>query len=154
MSVDRSYWSQVHPHPLAPNQADVSVYEQLLAGSQTILLLGNTPALMDLCTAALDSDPFIDDPKVIAGDWRENTERFDAIIGDGVLNFTSDLAEDVLAMAQGHCKLFVARSFSRKLDIMRIADNFPRADHFSIRPSEVIERDEYNFFIWRFEPSD
>lgn len=150
MSVDRSYWSQVHPHPLAPDAADVAVYRGLLAEAKTVLLLGNTPALMDLCTTALDADPFLDDPKVITGDWRDNTELFDAVIGDGVLNFTPDLAEDILNMAQQHCTVFIARSFTRKLDIMRIADHFPGSEDFFICPSEVIERDKYNFFIWRF----
>lgn len=154
MDLDHSYWSQVHPHPLAPDQSDVEVYRNLVAECETVLLLGNTPALMDLCTTALDADPFLENPRVSKGDWRDNSKRFDAIIGDGVLNFTHDLAEELLAMAKNHCTLFVARSFARKLDIMRIADNFPVADDFSISPSEVIARAEYNFFVWRFTEND
>jgi hypothetical protein len=72
------------------------------------------------------------------------------IIGDGVLNFTADLAQQLLDMASKSCSTFVARSFSQRLDIMRVADNFPTADDFPIAPSEVIERDLYRFFVWHF----
>jgi hypothetical protein len=72
------------------------------------------------------------------------------IIGDGVLNFTADLAQQLLDMASTSCSTFVARSFSQRLDTMRIADNFPNVDDFTISPSVVIERDLYRFFVWHF----
>jgi hypothetical protein len=67
-----------------------------------------------------------------------------------VLNFTAELAEQLLYMASTSCSTFVARSFSQRLDIMRVADNFPTADDFPIAPSVVIERDLYRFFVWHF----
>ncbi|MEO0049348.1 MAG: hypothetical protein RL556_680 [Actinomycetota bacterium] len=148
--VDRDYWSQNHPHPLAPNQHDVEVYQNFVAGSQSILLLGNTPALMSLFTTAMDSDPFLDDPRVICQDWTTNELQYDAIIGDGVLNFTAELADQVLEMAAKHCKVFVARSFNHRLPIMRIADNFPVVSDFEITPTETLKFADYSFFVWRF----
>jgi hypothetical protein len=148
--VDSNYWSGEHPRPLTPNAEDVEVYRSFIDDGHTVLLLGNTRLLMPLCTAAMDAEPFLDDPRVITQDWTTNTVRYDVIIGDGVLNFTADLAQQLLDMASKSCSTFVARSFSQRLDIMRIADNFPTADDFVIAPSEVIERDLYRFFVWHF----
>lgn len=115
------------------------------------MLLGNTRLLMPLCTVAMDSDPFIDDPRVVQQDWTTNTNRYDVIIGDGVLNFTAELADELLHMASRNCGTFVVRAFSERLPIMRIADNFPVAGDFEISPTDVIERDSYRFFVWRFD---
>lgn len=148
--VGRDYWSQAHPHPLAPNVDDVETYRELIGDAHTVLLLGNTPALMPLCTVAMDTDPFIDDPRVITQDWTTNTVPFDVIIGDGVLNFTADLAERVVAMAVGTAGRFIARSFNQRLPIMRVADNFPSASDFTTPPTQVIDRGQYSFFVWDF----
>lgn len=150
-NVDREYWAKEHPHPLAPNKEDVEKYKELIGDAQRVLLLGNTPALMDLCTAAMDSDPFLDDPKVITQDWTTNTVRYDAIIGDGVLNFTEELCKKVLAMAAKNTDIFVARAFARRLPIMRIADHFPTADDFEIKPTTTYAFADYNFFVWEFD---
>lgn len=148
--VNRDYWSGEHPRPLTPDAEDVDVFRSYIGEDDTVLLLGNTRLLMPLCTAAMDSDPFIDDPRVIQQDWTTNTTRYDVIIGDGVLNFTADLADDLVTMASKRCRTFVARSFSERLPIMRIADNFPTETDFAIAPNEVIERDLYRFYIWQF----
>jgi hypothetical protein len=148
--VDSNYWSGEHPRPLSPNADDVEVYRSFIDDGQTVLLLGNTRLLMPLCTAAMDAEPFLDDSRVITQDWTTNNVRYDVIIGDGVLNFTADLAQQLLDMASASCSTFVARSFSQRLDIMRVADNFPTADDFPIAPSVVIECDLYRFFVWHF----
>jgi len=149
--VDSEYWSREHPHPLAPNSVDVETYIELIGSASTRLLLGNTKALMPLCTAAMDSDPFLDDPRVIAQDWTTNTVDYDVIFGDGVLNFTQKLADDLLAMASNHSSRFIARAFSRRLPIMRVADYFPSVTDFSLSPSQVIERNDYRFYVWNFD---
>lgn len=148
--VDSSYWGGWHPHPLAPNETDVAIYERLLTGSATRLLLGNTRALMPLCTSALDLEPFLDDERVRQGDWNQNTEHFDAIFGDGVLNFTEELAHSVLKMATSHSKTFVARAFNHRLPIMRVADYFGKPADFSPQPCEVIDFEDYSFMVWKF----
>lgn len=150
-NVDREYWAKKHPHPLAPNKEDIETYKRLIGDARNVLLLGNTPALMDLCSVAMDSDPFLDDPRVIAQDWTTNTVRYEAIIGDGVLNFTKELSDRVLAMAANTTDLFVARAFAHRLPIMRIADYFPAEKDFEIEPTETISFDDYNFFVWDFK---
>ena len=149
--VDSEYWSREHPHPLAPNAADVETYRELIGAASTRLLLGNTKALMPLCTAAMDTDPFLDDPRVITQDWTTNTVDYDVIFGDGVLNFTASLAEDLLTMASAHSSRFIVRAFSRRLPIMRVADFFPASTDFPVTPTEVVERNEYRFYVWSFD---
>jgi hypothetical protein len=149
--VDSEYWSREHPHPLGPNVADVETYVELIGEAGSVLLLGNTKALMPLCTAAMDTEPFLDDPRVITQDWTTNAVDYDVIFGDGVLNFTQELTESLLTMARDHSSRFIARAFSRRLPIMRVADFFPSANDFSLPPTEVIERDEYRFYVWNFD---
>jgi hypothetical protein len=148
--VGPDYWSREHPHPLAPNDDDVETYRELIGDAKSVLLLGNTPALMPLCTAAMDTDPFLDDVRVITQDWTTNAVRYDVIIGDGVLNFTASLAEQVLQMASQTSERFIARSFNDRLPIMRVADNFPSGTDFTIRPSKTIDRGQYSFLVWDF----
>jgi hypothetical protein len=62
--VGPDYWSREHPHPLAPNDDDVQTYRELIRDAKSLLLLGNTPALMPLCRAAMDTDPFLDDERL------------------------------------------------------------------------------------------
>ncbi len=147
--VDRDYWRGPHPHPLAPNADDVRDYSLALGEYSSVLLLGNTPALVPLCTVALDLEPFDTSGKSRQGDWTKNSEFFDGIIGDGVLNFTPALSEKVLRMALKNSRVFVARVFRERLPIMRIADHFPAPEWFHTRPNEVFDRDGYSFYVWR-----
>lgn len=149
-SVDKDYWRGPHPHPLAPNEHDVEIYRQFLAGSKSRLLLGNTPSLMDLCTFAMDADPFVNSPNVIQQDWRTNTVRYDAIFGDGVLNFTEELATSLIDMAEQFSSVFIARVFSHKLPIMRVAEFFPSPQVLHPPPQDVLDFGEYRFLVWRF----
>ena len=148
--VGPDYWRAEHPHPLAPNRDDVETYRSLIGNAGSVLLLGNTPALMPLCTAAMDTEPFLDDPRVIAQDWTTNSVTYDVIIGDGVLNFTDTLAEQVLEMVSRTSGRFIARSFNERLPIMRVADNFPSGADFALPPAQTIDRGQYSFFIWDF----
>lgn len=138
-----------HPHPLGPNSDDVRDYSLALGDASSVLLLGNTAALIPLCTVALDREPFDTSGRSRQGDWTDNSEHFDAIIGDGVLNFTPELSERVLDMALAHSRVFVARVFRERLPIMRIADHFPAPGDLSVPPTEVIDREQYSFYIWR-----
>lgn len=90
---------------------------------------------------------------VIQQDWTTNSIHYDAIIGDGVLNFTPELAEAVLSMASHSCHRFVVRVFSRRLPIMRVAQNFPAPADLSIPPTEVRDLGDYRFYAWSFDAS-
>lgn len=154
--VDRAYWAGSHPRPMSPDEADLAVYAELLAREDfgpngTILLLGNTPSLFPQCTAALDIDPFIEDPRVMLGDWRDNRVAYDAMVGDGVFNMDEDLAHDIVGMASRYSKRLVVRSFTRKLPPMRIASYFPAPEDFRVVPQTTRFFDEgYAFYKWDF----
>ena len=66
------------------------------------------------------------------------------------LSFTKELADGLIEMASKHCKVFIARTFTRKLPIMRIADNFPQPEDFKIPPTKTVEFEDYSFYIWQF----
>ena len=147
--VDKKYWSQTFPHPYGPSDEDVQLYKNYMIEG-TSLLLGCTRQLVHLTNNQMDIDPFLDAPSVIIGDWAQNTTYYDNIIGDGVVNFTKELEEKLLKMSSKYCKRFIVRAFNYKLDKMRIAANFPKAEDFSIKPTEIIIFNEYTFFIWHF----
>jgi len=155
--VNREYWAGEHPRPMSPDAADVAIYDEFLGRDEwgagaAVLLLGNTPALFPLCTSALDIDPFIDDPRVTLGDWRDNTTTYDAMVGDGVFNMDEALAHDIVDMASRFSRRLVVRSFTRKLPPMRIASFFPAPGDFRIVPNMVRESHEgYAFYRWDFD---
>ena len=149
LEVNKEYWSSELPRPLAPSDDDVEIFKKFMREGST-LLLGCTKKLIGLSEIQMDNDPWYDGDSVIKQDWVTNDVFFDNIIGDGVLNFTHELAEDIIQMCSKNCKIFVARVFNRKLPIMRIADNFPKPYDFTIPPSEVKIFDDYSFYVWRF----
>jgi len=149
LPVDKSYWRTELVPPYSPSDEDVAFYRSKL-GLGTTLLLGCTHKLLPLSTAQMDHDPWYEGSTVIISDWRENDISYDNMIGDGVLNFTKELTDSVLVMCSRKTKVFVARCFNRKLAKMRIADHFPSADEFCIRPSETVAQLDYSFHVWRF----
>jgi len=56
----------------------------------------------------------------------------------------------MLEMASKNCKVFINRSFTRKLPIMKIADYFPQSIDFKIIPTKTIVKEDYSFYIWNF----
>lgn len=145
---DRSHWLSLKP-PSAPSVADVGIYQQLLEPGR-VLLLGCTEKLLPLADHALDLDPLYDNPVIRQGDWRDNREFFDNIIGDGVFHLDENLCRDLLQMAQKHCRVFISRSFNQKLEGMRYARFFPGPEDFPLRPQEIIQQPLYTFYKWRF----
>ena len=98
----------------------------------------------------MDIDPWIKGPDVIKGDWLDNQQFYDNIIGDGVLNLNKGLSKKLFKMAQKHCKNFVVRSFKAKLPNMKVAEYFPDAKDFKITPHITRHLQDYCFFVWRF----
>ena len=147
--VGKEYWSSDIPYPLSPSDEDVKIYkENMITG--TTLLLGLTKKLIPLSDFQLDSDPFIELDSVITGDWLENNDTYINIIGDGVLSFTKELADGIIEMASKYSKVFIARTFTKRLPIMKVANNFPKPEDFKIKPTEIITFENYSFYIWRF----
>jgi hypothetical protein len=150
MKVNQEYWKKPQPHPLNPNKEDVRIYQEYSIGGST-LLLGCTKKLVPISDKQMDLEPWIKGPNVIQGNWIENKEFYQNIIGDGVLNLNKELAKNVFKMAQKCCKNFVVRSFKRKQPEMRIAEYFPEPKEFKITPYITRHFQEYYFFVWRFQ---
>lgn len=147
-TIDKTYWKNLSP-PLSPNDDDVAFFQShLLKG--TTLLLGCTNKLINLSDFQMDLDPWYEASSVIQQNWCENNKYYQNIIGDGVLNLDSKLAEDIILMCKKNCKRFITRSFNRKLPIMKVASFFPNAGDFSISPSITLALDTYSFFVWDF----
>ena len=147
--VDKTYWASDLPYPLAPSDLDVQQYKKFM-GRGTTLLLGCTKKLIPLSNRQLDLDPWYVADTVIKGDWIKNNHFYTNIILDGGLCFNKELCDSVIRMASNNCKTFISRSFTHKLDTMRIADYFPTEKDFEIHPDMVIKESDYNFYIWEF----
>lgn len=150
MSVDKEYWSNEFPSPYGPSEDDVIIFSEKRIPGKT-LLLGCTKKLIPITDVQMDNDPWYDGPNVITKDWLDNTDYYDNIFGDGVLNFTKDLETGILEMASKYCKVFVCRCFNRRLEKHRIANNFPSAEEFSITPTESKTFNDYSIHIWNFQ---
>lgn len=146
--ANRDYWREELPVPYAPSLDDIAIYEGYLNG--TVLLLGCTHKLLGYADRIIDIDPWLIDDRVKVQDWRDNQEFYDSIIGDGVLNFTAELANAVVDMASQYSRRLIVRSFSHKLEAMIIANYFPGAADFTILPDVVIDFTDYRFFVWEF----
>ena len=149
MTVDKTYWGGELPHPLSPSNLDVDFFKTFMTEGTT-LLLGCTKKLISISDRQLDLDPWYDGDTVIVGDWINNQHYYVNILIDGGLCFNKELCDNVVKMASKNCKNFIARTFIKKLDIMKIADYFPLEDDFEIKPTMTIECGSYNFYIWQF----
>ena len=147
-TIEKEYWASLVP-PLSPSPEDVKIFKgELLNG--TTLLLGCTREIIHLSDYQMDLDPldFVTNPLV--QDWTTNTTCYTNIIGDGVLNLSKQLCDDILDMCSKNCYKFTARCFNRKMDIMRVAEHFPGVDDFIIKPNGVKTFDDYTFYTWTF----
>lgn len=147
--IDKNYWGSELPLPLSPSDKDVETYKKYLKDGTT-LMLGCTKKLLPISDRQLDKDSWYDGATVIKGDWLDNQHYYTNIILDGGLCFTKELCDDVIKMASKNCKMFISRVFRHKLDSMKIADYFPKADDFKILPKEVVIYYDYCFYIWEF----
>ena len=149
MHTDITHWTNLVP-PAAPSEEDVKVYEQLIVGSN-VLLLGSTKSLLPLATIAYDLCPKYDDAKIIDRDWLTIDSQFDTIIGDGVFNFSHEFGKDLLKVVSNHCKRFIVRCFLvPPIQPPKYAKAFPLATDFEIEPTIVAVTPIYNFYMWNF----
>lgn len=149
-NLGKDYWKVCQKPPYSPSEEDVEYFRHVLK-TGTTLLLGCTHALIPISTHQMDIDPWYDGPNIIVGDWRDNTKFYDNMIGDGVFNFTKELADSVLEMASRHSRTLVVRSFRERMPRMLVADYFPEHSDFSIKPSFIMGKAHYNFFAWEFD---
>ena len=149
MIIDKTYWGSELPLPLSPSDIDVEVYKNYIKEGTT-LMLGCTKKLIPLSDRQLDIDSWYDGDTVIKGDWLDNQHFYTNIILDGGLCFNKKLTDSIIEMVSKNCEVFVSRSFRHKLDIMKIADYFPKASDFKIIPKEVAVYEDYFFYIWKF----
>ena len=150
MNVDKEYWSTEFPSPYGPSEEDVLFFNETKITGKT-LLLGCTKKIIPITDIQIDIDPWYDGPNVIVKDWLDNTDFYENIFGDGVLNLTKELEQSILEMASKNCKVFICRCFNYKLEKLRIAKNFPDKDNFSITPTESKIFDDYSIHIWKFQ---
>ena len=147
--VDKDYWMSDLPIPLSPSSDDVNTYKRFMINGET-LLLGCTKNLIPLSDIQMDIEPWYQSETVISDNWLNNNTFYENIIGDGVLSFTKELADDLIDMASKNCKVFIARTFTKKLHTMRVADNFPKPQDFKIKPTITVTKKDYSFYIWQF----
>ena len=147
--INKEYWSQDLPRPLSPDDNDVIIFKDNMIEGKT-LLLGCTRKLLDLSDVQIDLDPWWIGPNTITGNWLDNNNFYENILCDGGLCFTKELSDGILDMASKNCKVFITRTFTRKLSIMRIADYFPQPSDFEITPTKTIIKEDYSFYIWQF----
>ena len=149
--ANKKYWASDRPRPLSPSDKDVAVYRSYLVEGE-VLLLGCTRQLLPLSDFQMDIDPWYNGPNVIIQDWVTNKKFYPNIMIDGGLCFTKELCDGILRMASQNCTRLISRSFTHKLEIMIIADYFPKPTDFNIYPTWI--RDEfskdYTFYIWEF----
>jgi hypothetical protein len=107
-TADKDYWSSDLPHPLSPSDDDVEIYNRFLEKGRT-LMLGCTKKLIPLSHFQMDIDPWYHSSTVIKDNWLNNNTFYDNIIGDGVLSFTKELADDLIDMASKNCKVFIGQ---------------------------------------------
>jgi len=149
MEVNKNYWEKELIPPYSPSEGDFLVYKNNLLLGKT-LLLGCTHKLIKISDIQLDIDPWYQEKSVVIGNWIDNKDFYENIIGDGVFNFTKDLTDKTLLMSSNCCKKLIVRSFKEKLPSMRIANYFPNIDDFLIKPSNYINFEKYIFLIWNF----
>ena len=149
MAVNKEYWANELVPPYSPSNIDFEVYKNNLIEGTT-LLLGCTHKLLNISNNQLDIDPWYEASTVIVGNWIHNNTFYNNIIGDGVLNFTKELTDNILKMCSKNSKKFIARCFNKKLPKMRIANYFPSEIDFLIKPNIIFSFSDYNFFIWDF----
>jgi FkbM family methyltransferase len=147
--VKKDYWASELPLPLSPSDSDFNIYKENMIDG-TSLMLGCTKKLIHISNIQMDIDPWYEAETVIKGDWLSNDNYYDNIIADGSLSFTKELSDGLIEMASKNCKVFIARTFTRKLPIMRIAAYFPQPEDFKIPPTKTIVLKNYSFYIWQF----
>ena len=147
--VKKDYWSSELPLPLSPSDSDVDIYKDNMIQGST-LMLGCTKKLIPISNIQMDIDPWYEAKTVIKGDWLHNKTYYGNIIADGSLSFTKELADGLIEMASKHCKVFITRTFTKRLPIMRIANYFPQPEDFKIPPTKTIVFEDYSFYIWQF----
>lgn len=135
-------------YPLAPSEENKETFQQLIVGSN-ILLLGCTKILLPLATEAVDTVVRYDNPKIRIGDWLQVNQRYDSVLADGCLNL--GFANELIEHFSSRSTRFIARSFTKRHPDMKVANQFFTALDFDITPIVFSESEWYRFYVWDFE---
>lgn len=140
-----THFSTLQP-PLSPNQEEVKIYEEFCEGK--VLLLGYTKELMRLATVSVDLNPPENaHSQTRKGDWFDITERFDTIIGDGVLNLVGgDLLDHLKTLSNRIC----IRFFTEKIETMKYATIFSSNLKIMLPSSITPTQDKCVMLKWNF----
>lgn len=139
------HFSSLSP-PLSPNNEEVEIYKKYASSHKSILLLGYTKELLDLATIAIDINP-IENDKVVKGDWFDIEDKYDVIIGDGVLNLVGGTLADKF-IEKKLCKTLIIRFFPEKLENMRYATYFKDELILNNHPTFIIPTNKSCIFVW------
>lgn len=145
INSDNEFWSNLK-WPAAPNQDDLTVFEQYSSGS--VLLLGSTKILLPLCTEAWDLNPLYNDPKLKQRDWFTLDQHFNTVIIDGGLSYGEQFTKNLLKVILPNCDRFVSRTFLNPNWPTKYAVYFPRAEELDPKPQEHPINEVYTFYIW------
>lgn len=119
---DTNHWQSLVP-PLAPNQQEINIYEELCKDQGPICMLGMTKELVHVCDLMADLNPIPQVKPVFISNWNELSLSVRTIIGDGVLNLEGlELVEKLLS---NNCERLICRVFLKELDGMKYATHFP-----------------------------
>lgn len=145
---DSAHFNNLQP-PLAPNSAEVQIYQEYLLGD-SVLLLGYTKEMCHLASKSVDLNPPADRPDVTTGNWFEIEDHFDTVIGDGVLNLVGG---SLVSYLSDKTRRLIIRFFTDKIDGMKYATFFRHNTDFLL-PDHIIDtQDKCKILIWNFNPS-
>jgi hypothetical protein len=142
MLADSNHFNNL-PLPLYPDAKEVSIYEQYIKSSDTVLLLGYTKQLINLSTKAIDLNPIND--KIIKQDWFSVNEHYDVIIGDGVLNLVGG---ELVTHLSKYCNTLIIRFFTDKIEGMKYATYFKSNTSFLLPDIIIDTNPSCKILIW------
>ena len=141
---DVNNWHGRQP-PFCPNEKEIEIYKEFIAGSKKVCLFGATKELMNLCDLAVDLNPINNFDKIIKSDWFDMCDPQDCIIGDGILNLYGD---NLLHHISTISKTLVTRVFMKKLEGMKYAKFFPT--NFPNNSRVIITQPDIAMVQWNF----
>jgi len=139
---DTQYWQGLMP-PLAPNEEEVGIYEEMCREYGPVVMLGMTKELVRVCEYMVDLNPIPQPKPVLKSDWSEFSGLAGTIIGDGVLNLTG---LGLVRTLSDRCDRLVCRVFLKRFDGMKYATHFPSS--FSGARRVIATQPDIAIVVW------
>lgn len=125
MPKDTEYWQNIPAlsNPLLyPNDNEIRQYARLSHGRGSVLLLGETPQLTDLCDEAVDLYPSGRLDRTFKGNWLNLEGRWGVALGDGCINLCGLQLVEALAACVDR---LVVRVFDEWVHEWKYSIHFP-----------------------------